>query len=545
MSLNSIEIQKTSSFESFSLYGWWRFNKRWLNLVWLFVIFSAVAYQTNLAISYNSNDTTNLFLIAARIGGFNLLIICALFWLPVMGHSVKFFQRSILAYLLPSASLKNIHKWLGHTFIALSVIHGGFFLLYMNTLKGPFISTVIATEADTVRAMKTSMNQFVSEQNSILLMETWVNQGYDETEYKTVIEPFLREDCTGCHSTESTDAFAKPSLPLTTLKEVIALSNTGLASRKFRINVTGLILLIPLFAIWVTSLIGFRNKQFPWFQKIHRLGYLIAVLMLLHIPRIEYLFVPTFLLGLEWILNRLPIHFWHSNASLTKISDDVVLMSIPLKRASLIPVGSIAKLRVKGLDKSEWHVMSVINSGNTVDAKFLIKSLGDWTSELQLSSNLSSSIDVGIRGFYRSPVAGISAGKPLLAFVGGIGITPLLSLLDSISVERPPKAITIIWVFSDWKLFEYLHPRLMDKQSEIKSLHLNFYATTPAPDFISENLATAVNINRPEIAHYIFEQTEQHPENKVAFVCGPKQLHSDVKNIASNTSNWSFVEEYF
>ena len=78
-----------------------------------------------------------------------------------------------------------------------------------------------------VSAMKGSMYDHVSEDESIDVVREWVEAGAPEEVYNEKIAPILEEDCTDCHSTTSTMTDAKQDLPLTSYEEVLKVTERG------------------------------------------------------------------------------------------------------------------------------------------------------------------------------------------------------------------------------------------------------------------------------------------------------------------------------
>lgn len=282
------------------------FAKRpfWVNIIWFAILMSAMVYQTSLALNYNSNETTNTALIVGRIAAYNLLILIVLLWLPVMRHAMSRLRYIGAEHWFPLNSVKSLHRWLGHWLFFAALIHGISYLVYFDSLEGDFVPILVGQEADLVRSMQTTMYEFVTEDESIDDVRQWVANGWDRDTYNDVIAPLMKEDCTKCHSTGSTMTYAINSLPLTDYQSVKSLSQEGIASRQFRINTTGLVMWLFFTVIWLTSLAFIRNQKYHWFQHVHRLGYLVALLALLHIPRFEYCVVPAALLFIEYFLNR-------------------------------------------------------------------------------------------------------------------------------------------------------------------------------------------------------------------------------------------------
>ena len=527
---------------------WFLFNHRWINLVWLAALGAAVYYQTELAYYYNSNDTTNTYLRIARVGAYNLLILLAVLWLPVMRHGTTWLRQSGLGKLLPLQHTKALHQWLGHTLLALACMHGAFYLLYFDTLDGDFTPVLLGEEADLVRAMRTTMYEFVTFDEDIEEIKRWVELGWPREMYDEVVEPVMKDDCAKCHSTSSTQTYAIPALPLTDYESVKSLAHPGVQSRQFRVNVSGISMLALFACIWVSSLAVIRKRRYPWFQKIHRLGYAIAVLALLHIPRIEFVLAPGLLLLLELVRNRLT-HCWRGReARLTRIGDSHVELTIPLPRPIRIPPGYFVQVRIPSLNRKEWHAFSLTNSADECrELTLIIKDLGDWTGQLVRHAERSRLIDVDVRGPYASPMQAFKWRKPSLFVAGGVGITPILGIVDACDSRARPRPIHLVWTFQDWHLFAHLAPRLARWMREHPQVGLSCHATRERPGDVPlpDDLPFTIHRGRPDLDARMRELDVREPDPHAVFVCGPKGLTRSVSNSLKPLPSWRLHVEHF
>jgi hypothetical protein len=78
-----------------------------------------------------------------------------------------------------------------------------------------------------VSAMKGSMYDEVSEDESIETVKAWVEAGSPKDLYESEIASIMDDDCTSCHSASSTMTDAITSMPLTSYEEVLATTTRG------------------------------------------------------------------------------------------------------------------------------------------------------------------------------------------------------------------------------------------------------------------------------------------------------------------------------
>lgn len=79
-----------------------------------------------------------------------------------------------------------------------------------------------------VSAMRTSMYDYVTVDESIDEVASWVQGGRDRQVFHDSVMPILQEDCTNCHSRGSTMTDAAPGMPLTSYEDVLPLAEAGL-----------------------------------------------------------------------------------------------------------------------------------------------------------------------------------------------------------------------------------------------------------------------------------------------------------------------------
>ncbi len=88
------------------------------------------------------------------------------------------------------------------------------------------------TQSLLVGAMWGSMYEYVTEDESIHIVERWIAAGTPRDLYDKEVRAVMAEDCTNCHSRSSTMTKAMPSIPLTSYEDVMALTARGLPDGK-------------------------------------------------------------------------------------------------------------------------------------------------------------------------------------------------------------------------------------------------------------------------------------------------------------------------
>jgi len=523
----------------------------WTSLPWLMALAAAASWQFWLGYTHNSNETTNIFLQYGRGFSYVLLLGLCVMWLPVMRHSLGALWRSRIANWLPLEYARNLHRWLGHVLLVSALIHGGGYLLYFDTLDTPFLDTLFAEEADLVHAMNTTMYEFVTEDESIEVVDLWIKDGMPADSFQELIRPIMVEDCTKCHSASSTMTYAIPTLPLSSYEQVVDLSHSGWRSRQFRINMTGLTMLTIFIVLWVSSLAIIRRRHHHIFQHLHRLGYLLAILALLHIPRYNWLAVPCFVLALEFILSHYFRIHRHCSAVVEYVSETVLTVTIKRPKGFKIELGHYLQLRIPKLKRYEWHDFSLTGVRQPSDVIVLkIKAQGDWSDALfdLVNYGRTASIEVDFRGPFASPAARALNEDCWVMVAGGIGITPFLGFLHHLILH--PKQVSnfhLIWVLRDYTLLHWLEPFLT---TSMLSGNFHLYVTEDEDDFalpewlyLNNQHQVSIGNQRPDW-EILLNQISNRIKKPHCFICGPDKMTDAVSRVGRRLG-WQVSVEQF
>ncbi len=569
---DSTSTQPSWGSSALSATGRWLAGHRlWFrNLPWLTLIPGLAVYQFWIGFTYNSNDTTNIYLQLSRASSYVLLLVLVVLWLPVMRNGLSVLRRSRIGEWLPIENANALHKWLGHICIVFTLVHGSQYLLYLNTLSEPFIKVLFAEESDLERSMRTTMYEFVSEDESIDLVTEWIASGRTEEFYKEHIFPVMKEDCTKCHSRTSTQTYAIQWMPLTTYEDTKSLSYEGELSRQFRINISGLIMFALFLVVWYSSLERFRKRHHHHFQQLHLLGYLLAILGLLHIPSLEWIVAPTVVLFVEFCLSKRTRTYPEQPSKLTAISEDLLRLEIKRPDNLKIRAGHFVDLRIPGLfdentiDENkrrkstvlcrEWHPFSLTGCRNDPEKLVLkIRAMGDWTNALRdkLNDCDEHQLNVDVRGPYASPITHATRRKDWLMVAGGIGITPFLSLLRELKQQpAEPHHLHLVWVLREPALMLWIRP-LLERLCEHSNVrcHWHFYVTGEQPLAESEQQKLQaigdlhLHRERPDWPQLIsgIAASGIRPS---CYVCGPDAMARQVKK-ACRKRGWIVHKEEF
>ncbi|AQS38635.1 FAD-binding domain/Ferric reductase NAD binding domain/Ferric reductase like transmembrane component [Shewanella psychrophila] len=527
--------------------------KFWLAIVALIGLLACMTYQFFLGYSYESNETTNEYLRFARASSYAILVLLAVLTLPVMRNSITFIRSKSIAKYLPLNKNRRLHHYLAHLLILLVCIHASQYLFYYDSLEPDFADILLAKESDLVRSMQTTMYEFVSEDESIDLVANWITQGASHDRYLSEIKPLLKEDCTCCHSKGSSQTWAVPDLSLTQYNEVLRWTDSGLASKQLKINISGLLMFIIILLIWVMALDVIRKRVFHHFQKIHRLAYLIVMLLLLHLPLNSAWLVPALvLLVLEIYQSRYRNVYRNCPAQITPLDKDVVRLTINRPERFIIKVGYYVLIRIPGINKHEWHPFSLTGPRpSELQLVLKIRLLGDWTKQLAEQAEQLNSVDV--RGPFASPATMTQHSQHCWLMAAGIGITPFLGILRQHALHtKQNKQIQVLWVLKERQLLDWLKPLIvsMAQQHRLKC-NIQLYLTCDIgsiqlPDWchhLPDNVSIKLTTGRPNWSE-ISAQMGDYDIKPDCYSCGPKSFSKQVARLCRR-HKLGFIEEQF
>ncbi len=212
--------------------------------------------------------------------------------------------------------------------------------------------------------------------------------------------------------------------------------------------------------IWSLSIVR-RKLKYEWWYYVHVFNYLAITLIFLHIHEMTEnsasLLWPAFWLAIYgftalnvlWFRFARPsLRFWQHQFTISRVEDLGVATSIYISGRNLdqfkIDAGQFMIFRF--LQKGFWtqaHPFSlswapITKTSEHKELRITAKKLGDYTNELtKLQVGTQVLID-GPHGIYTEKL--ISKEK-LLFIAGGIGITPIRSILESLSERHPDKVL--------------------------------------------------------------------------------------------------------
>lgn len=295
-------------------------------------------------------------------------------------------------------------------------------------------------------------------------------------------------------------------------------------------NVFGELALLTFLAIGLTSMPFIRRRWYELFYYTHQLFFVAVVFAVMHWAPIIWWILPTFAV---YLVNRLlsstsafaPVDI----KECTPIANDMVKIVIARSthQEGDYKVGQFVYLNVPSISKLQWHAFTIASSPQTSASTLtiLIKSLGGWTNDLVHYAedckrhNLLPTIYMD--GFYGSSLAAYEEYSTVCLVAGGIGVTPLLAVLEDmvakLSLSQPMRQkVVFVFTFRELSLLEEVHPLLLkirefDPQEEFFTFHFTL-TRTPEDATLDQPLEARTKINVVS-TQYAFEtlRTRRRP----------------------------------
>ena len=238
---------------------------------------------------------------------------------------------------------------------------------------------------------------------------------------------------------------------------------------KFWPEMLGGTVLLLLFAFIGTALFHKNFMPYHIWRAIHRpMGYIFAIALTIHIFNVSDSFaenVPNYALWSLCVITTLIVMFSKIRSfcilrnkleirSCSLANDDILNISIASPKSFCHAPGQFAFLRLHGKNISpELHpftIASAPDTGSSDDVKlqFFIKKCGDWTKRIQPEEITQASIQgpFGLFSYKANPPA-----DQIVFIAGGIGITPIMSMLRHLGQEEKSHKVMLIWCVSQKK----------------------------------------------------------------------------------------------
>ena len=458
----------------------------WLGLPWIIGLAILFAFKAYSGFMFDSPGPINIAVRIAHAAGWGMLPLLTFLWIPVMRGMLNLLETKRIGRWLPLDAFRISHRWLGWMIIALAMAHGIGWLVYDATLPQPFVDVLLgAPESEPPSSAALRIND-----NGLLISTTLA---------QSVV-----------------------NVPDSLWQQ--------LTSAALWINSSGLLMCAIFVLIGWSSLTMRRRRRYETFQSRHRLGYLVPLLLLLHIQPSFWIWlllpVPVMLYEL-WLLRSL-----QQRACLAQLQLEASgVVGLSLKSRFPSKPGHYIHLRIPAIDDS-WHAFSLIDAPLGCWA-VKIQSAGDWGRRVaELVESGTTTLSVDVRGAFASPAAQGLVYSNCLLISAGIGVTPFLSLLRGMLDHKRARTIHFVWVVRHPQFLNWIVPLASAfAQCRHITLHWHLYlsgdASLPQLSY-SDGRVIEIRRGRPDWNTLLLSIAQQTPRLAV-FACGPHALMADIK----------------
>ena len=331
---------------------------------------------------------------------------------------------------------------------------------------------------------------------------------------------------------------------------------------------TILFLIISMFAIPVI-----RKKNFEVFYYSHKiLSVLIIIISSLHYISFLYYIFPAILMYFVDLCIRLystnsSIYSKLQNIGSDKYGTSSTFINITfLNKIKTFPGCYYFVCFYKDISRFEWHPLSMVAYENDTIV-FCAKNVGQhsWTNRLFNVVNNKIDILTNRKIYIQGPYGHISVNykndtyETIIIIAGGIGITPMISILQDINdlYENKKllrlKKVYFYWIISHISLYDAFKKYFKDLNKNIfevkiyttKKFTLNEFEIDYYSSSIENNNESISFINnKPNITYILNMIFSKNNKNTVILTCGPSKLTDEIFMVA-NRFNINISVELF
>ncbi len=282
--------------------------------------------------------------------------------------------------------------------------------------------------------------------------------------------------------------------------------------------------------VWSLTIVR-RKLKYEWWYYVHVFNYLAISLIFLHIKEMtatsEYIAWPIFWIALyvftalnvSWFRFIRPLlRYWQHSFTVSKVEDLGVATSIYISGHNMdkfkITAGQFMIFRF--LQHGFWtqaHPFSMSMAPNGREVRLTAKKLGDFTNELPKIQVGTKVIIDGPHGVFTEQLI---EREKLLFIAGGIGITPIRSMLEAIDGRYADKLL----IYSNRNPVEtVLHDELTSLSEQHGFKIIDVYAETDVPG------AERGRLDQPMLARLVPDIADRD-----IFLCGPPPMMIALRN---------------
>ncbi|MBT8366435.1 MAG: ferric reductase-like transmembrane domain-containing protein [Deltaproteobacteria bacterium] len=168
---------------------------------------------------------------------------------------------------------------------------------------------------------------------------------------------------------------------------------------------------------------------------------------------------------------------------------------------------------------SEEHPFTIASSPTEADGlEIIVRTSGDWTAQLKHLQPQDRVLMDGPYGLFSHLRAGEQ--KEIIMIAGGIGITPMLSMLRYMADHNEPRSITLIWSNQSPEhiVLPYVFEKLAARLNRLRVVHV----MTRTAEYTGEQ----GRLDRPALKRLLSDCSR----TAAVFVCGSDQMMKAVRS---------------
>ncbi|KAJ9462830.1 Ferric reduction oxidase 4 [Diplonema papillatum] len=206
----------------------------------------------------------------------------------------------------------------------------------------------------------------------------------------------------------------------------------------------------------------------------------------------------------------------------TNVGSVTKLTIVPPKPIKKWGPGSYFCVSIPQAGYMEYHPLSVTSHHSTKTATFYVKNMGPgtWTERLtQLPSEPKIELQAKLEGPYGKLSFDIDKHNNLILIAGGIGVTPMLSVIRYMDVAQEA---TLSWSVRDAELVQMLMDDLHELAARFKGLKVIVSFTGAGLDDVKfETERIAIVRGRPDYTALLVKNATEH---SAVAICGPSGM---------------------
>ncbi|RVE54790.1 hypothetical protein evm_000557 [Chilo suppressalis] len=367
-------------------------------------------------------------------------------------------------------------------------------------------------------------------------------------------------------------------------------------------GLTGVLMLLIILCMGLTSLRLVRRKFYNAFWYTHQLYMLFLVLLIVHplsgVLKEEVLEENRFVLNLKeeqntnvtiisvkerfvsiqsttWLWMAFPLTsfildtLWRiSSRNLAKVNilqvtylpGRVINLSVSCPRAGFAPrMGQYVLLHCHDLSLLEWHPFTIVKVPTSSQHYFVlwIRVKGDWTEALEklLLERGPKKLSMFVDGPFSSPMEEASAGHIAICVAAGIGITPFVSLLHHMYTNprsHTPGRIHLLWIVRHEEEITWLAElasktlAVLREANRPDRLHIQLYITnTKSKVAIDDTQKEMIAIvNGKGAVENITKRYAEDEKAKLLTLDSGRSNSDNCKDKTANTNGYCVAKEY-